>query len=163
MRTRYLLGASVALAMAFSWADAQAQWFPLPTGPGSIYFGVGKNICIPLILKGIGTGEDAAIACEHGVDVVYVSNHGGRQLDHGRGSMDVLPEVMNAVRGRARVPLHRPAREGLPVRVHEAEDRLGAGHVDPVRVGHEYAYRHQYRAALRPASEVRRLAVRGVS
>ena len=40
MRTRYLLGASVALAMAFSWADAQAQWFPLPTGPGSIYFGV---------------------------------------------------------------------------------------------------------------------------
>ncbi len=40
MRTRYLLSASVALAMAFSWADAQAQWFPLPTGPGSIYFGV---------------------------------------------------------------------------------------------------------------------------
>ena len=40
MRTRYLLGAGVALAMAFSWADAQAQWFPLPTGPGTIYFGV---------------------------------------------------------------------------------------------------------------------------
>ncbi len=40
MRTRYLLGASVALAMAFSWADAQAQWFALPSGPGSIYFGV---------------------------------------------------------------------------------------------------------------------------
>jgi OmpA-OmpF porin, OOP family len=40
MRTRYLLGAGVALAMAFSWADAQAQWFPLPTGPGAIYFGV---------------------------------------------------------------------------------------------------------------------------
>lgn len=33
---------------------------------------------MPLILKGIGTGEDAAIACEHGVEVVYVSNHGGR-------------------------------------------------------------------------------------
>ena len=40
MRTRYLLGAGIALAMAFSWADAQAQWFPLPTGPGTIYFGV---------------------------------------------------------------------------------------------------------------------------
>ena len=40
MRTRYLLGAGVALAMAFSWADAQAQWFPLPSGPGTIYFGV---------------------------------------------------------------------------------------------------------------------------
>jgi isopentenyl diphosphate isomerase/L-lactate dehydrogenase-like FMN-dependent dehydrogenase len=57
---------------------------------------------IPLILKGIGTSEDAAIACEHGVDVVYVSNHGGRQLNHGRGSMDVLPEVMTrCAAGRA--------------------------------------------------------------
>src|SRR5436309_15829742 len=40
MRTRYLLGAGVALAMALSWADARAQLFPLPTGPGTIYFGV---------------------------------------------------------------------------------------------------------------------------
>jgi isopentenyl diphosphate isomerase/L-lactate dehydrogenase-like FMN-dependent dehydrogenase len=58
---------------------------------------------IPLILKGIATAEDAALACEHGVDVVYVSNHGGRQLDQGRGSLDVLPEVVAAVGGRARV------------------------------------------------------------
>ncbi len=56
---------------------------------------------IPLILKGIATGEDAAIACDHGVDAVYVSNHGGRQLDHGRGSIEVLPEVVKAVAGRA--------------------------------------------------------------
>ena len=47
--------------------------------------------------------KDTALACEHGVDVVYVSNHGGRQLDHGRGSTDVLPEVVQAVAGRARV------------------------------------------------------------
>ncbi len=58
---------------------------------------------IPLILKGIATGEDAALAREHGVDVVYVSNHGGRQLDHGRGSIDVLPEVVAAVEGHAAV------------------------------------------------------------
>jgi glycolate oxidase len=56
---------------------------------------------IPLILKGIATAEDAAIACEHGVDGVYVSNHGGRQLDHGRGSIEVLPEVVAVVEGRA--------------------------------------------------------------
>ena len=56
---------------------------------------------IPLILKGIATGEDAAIACDHGVDGVYVSNHGGRQLDHGLGSLEVLPEVVRAVSGRA--------------------------------------------------------------
>src|SRR2546422_1999258 len=58
---------------------------------------------IPLILKGIATAEDAELACEHGVDVVYVSNHGGRQLDHGRGSADVLPEAARAVAGRARI------------------------------------------------------------
>src|SRR5215471_1316362 len=51
---------------------------------------------IPLILKGIATAEDAKIALEHGVDCVYVSNHGGRQLDQGVGSIDVLPEVAAA-------------------------------------------------------------------
>jgi len=56
---------------------------------------------VPLILKGIATAEDAVMACEHGVDVVYVSNHGGRQLDQGRGSLDVLPEIVKAVGGRA--------------------------------------------------------------
>lgn len=56
---------------------------------------------VPLILKGIATAEDAVMACEHGVEVVYVSNHGGRQLDHGRGSMEVLPEVVAAVAKRA--------------------------------------------------------------
>jgi isopentenyl diphosphate isomerase/L-lactate dehydrogenase-like FMN-dependent dehydrogenase len=58
---------------------------------------------IPLAIKGVATAEDARIAVEHGVDWVYVSNHGGRQLDHGRGSMDVLPEVVDAVAGRAKV------------------------------------------------------------
>jgi glycolate oxidase len=58
---------------------------------------------VPLILKGIATAEDADIACEHGVAGVYVSNHGGRQLDHGRGTLDFLPEVVAAVRGRAAV------------------------------------------------------------
>jgi glycolate oxidase len=58
---------------------------------------------LPLILKGIATAEDAEIAVRHGVEVVYVSNHGGRQLDHGRGSAAVLPEVVAAVSGRAEV------------------------------------------------------------
>jgi isopentenyl diphosphate isomerase/L-lactate dehydrogenase-like FMN-dependent dehydrogenase len=62
-----------------------------------------KNFDIPLILKGIATAEDAKIAIEHGVDCVYVSNHGGRQLDQGVGSIDVLPEVVEAVGGRAAV------------------------------------------------------------
>jgi glycolate oxidase len=62
-----------------------------------------RKFKIPLAIKGVATAEDARIAVEHGVDWVYVSNHGGRQLDHGRGSMDVLPEVVDAVAGRAKV------------------------------------------------------------
>lgn len=58
---------------------------------------------IPLIVKGIATAEDAIIAVDHGVDWIYVSNHGGRQLDHGRGAMHVLPEIVQAVKGRARI------------------------------------------------------------
>lgn len=58
---------------------------------------------IPLIIKGIATAEDARLAIEHGVDWIYVSNHGGRQLDHGRGAMQVLPEIVDAVKGRAKI------------------------------------------------------------
>ena len=55
---------------------------------------------MPLVVKGIQTAEDAELALEHGVDVIWVSNHGGRQLDHAIGSLDVLPEVVQAVHGR---------------------------------------------------------------
>jgi len=58
---------------------------------------------VPLILKGIATVEDAQLAVQHGVEVVYVSNHGGRQLDHGLGSAAVLPEIVQTIGGRAQV------------------------------------------------------------
>lgn len=57
----------------------------------------------PLIVKGVATAEDARLSVEHGADVVYVSNHGGRQLDHAQGTIEVLPEVVNAVNGRAEI------------------------------------------------------------
>jgi len=62
-----------------------------------------KHPDVPLIIKGVATAEDAELCVEHGVQVVYVSNHGGRQLDHGVGSTAVLPEVLKAVDGRAEV------------------------------------------------------------
>ena len=64
-----------------------------------------KKYELPLVLKGIATAEDARLAVEHGVDVIYVSNHGGRQLDHGLGAIDVLPEVVDAVSGRSLVAI----------------------------------------------------------
>src|SRR5438270_7002298 len=58
---------------------------------------------LPFMLKGVQTAEDAEIAVAHGVDYIWVSNHGGRQIDHGLGSLDTLPEIVQAVNGRARV------------------------------------------------------------
>ncbi len=62
-----------------------------------------ERIQLPLIVKGVATAEDAKLSVEHGADVVYVSNHGGRQLDHAQGTIEVLPEVVDAVAGRAEI------------------------------------------------------------
>ena len=62
-----------------------------------------KALDVPLMLKGIQTAEDAELALQHGVDVIYVSNHGGRQLDHCRGAVDVLPEIASTARGKAQI------------------------------------------------------------
>jgi isopentenyl diphosphate isomerase/L-lactate dehydrogenase-like FMN-dependent dehydrogenase len=58
---------------------------------------------LPLILKGISTPEDADIACGLGVEAIYVSNHGGRQLDHCLGAVETLPDIVAAVAGRSHV------------------------------------------------------------
>lgn len=58
---------------------------------------------LPIILKGVTTAADAKLALEHGVDIIYVSNHGGRAIDHGRGTIEALPEIANAVAGRAQI------------------------------------------------------------
>lgn len=102
---------------------------------------------IPLILKGIATAEDAALACEHGVDAVYVSNHGGRQLDHGRGTMDVLPEILEAIDGRARVIV-----DGGFCRGTDVVKAIAAG-ADAVGIGRLYCYA----LAAEGAAGVRRL------
>ena len=57
----------------------------------------------PTIIKGVATAADAKLAVEHGADAICVSNHGGRELDHGRGALDMLPEIVEAVAGRAEV------------------------------------------------------------
>ena len=63
-----------------------------------------KSYCnLPIIIKGIATAEDAVLAVEHGIEVVYVSNHGGRQLDYGLGGLKVLPEIVNAINGKSKI------------------------------------------------------------
>ena len=87
-----------------------------------------------LILKGIGTEEDATLACQEGIECVYVSNHGGRQLDHGQGAIDVLPEVVEAVAGRATVVV-----DGGFCRGTDVVKALALG-ADMVGIGRVYCY-----------------------
>lgn len=70
---------------------------------------------LPLVVKGVLTGEDAALACEHGADAVWVSNHGGRQLDRVAATADVLEECVQAVAGRAEVYVDGGIRRGTDV------------------------------------------------
>ena len=58
---------------------------------------------VPFGLKGIATAEDAQLALDHGVDIIYISNHGGRQLDFGRGTAEVLPEIVEVAGGKATI------------------------------------------------------------
>ena len=70
---------------------------------------------LPVLVKGILTREDARIAVDCGVDGVIVSNHGGRQLDGALASIDALPEVAEAVAGRAEVLMDGGVRRGTDV------------------------------------------------
>jgi 4-hydroxymandelate oxidase len=68
-----------------------------------------------LALKGILTAEDARLAVERGAEVIIVSNHGGRQLDGVPAAIEALPEVVQAVDGRAEVLLDSGVRRGTDV------------------------------------------------
>lgn len=70
---------------------------------------------VPLLAKGILTGEDARLCLEHGLDGVYVSNHGGRALDYSPSTLEVLPEIVDAVGGRAPVLFDSGVRRGADI------------------------------------------------
>ncbi len=72
---------------------------------------------LPLVLKGIMTGVDAALAVEHGAAAIWVSNHGGRQLDRLPATIDALAEVIDAVASRAEVYVDGGVRRGLDVAI----------------------------------------------
>lgn len=89
---------------------------------------------MPLVLKGIVTGEDAELCVEHGVQAVWVSNHGGRAEPSGRGTADSLPEVVEAVRGRVPVILDGGIRRGADI-----FKALASG-ADAVAIGRPYLW-----------------------
>jgi 4-hydroxymandelate oxidase len=85
---------------------------------------------LPIVVKGILRGDDAAACVESGAAAVVVSNHGGRQLDTAVASADALPEVVAAVLGRAEVYVDGGVRRGTDVVKALA---MGAGAVLVVR------------------------------
>jgi isopentenyl diphosphate isomerase/L-lactate dehydrogenase-like FMN-dependent dehydrogenase len=76
---------------------------------------VRKFIKVPVILKGIVTAEDARICVERGFDGIVVSNHGGRSMDYGPSTLEVLPEVVAAVNGKIPVMIDSGFRRGSDV------------------------------------------------
>jgi 4-hydroxymandelate oxidase len=89
---------------------------------------------LPLVVKGILTDEDAALAVDRGAAGIIVSNHGGRQLDRTPAAIEVLAEVVDSVAGRAEVYLDGGVRRGIDVLASMA---LGA---DGVFIGRPMAY-----------------------
>jgi isopentenyl diphosphate isomerase/L-lactate dehydrogenase-like FMN-dependent dehydrogenase len=89
---------------------------------------------MPISIKGITTAEDAELAIENGVNIIWVSTHGGRQLDHGRGTMDILPEVVETVHGRAHIIVDSGFCRGTDV------VKAMAYGADTVAIGRLYCY-----------------------
>jgi len=71
-----------------------------------------ERTSLPIYLKGLQDRRDAALAVEHGVDGIVVSNHGGRQVDGAVGSLDVLPGIVDEVAGRVPVLFDSGVRSG---------------------------------------------------
>lgn len=85
---------------AFTWKDL--EWLRALTA-------------LPVVPKGIMTREDASRAVELGADGILVSNHGGRLIDTTASTIEVLPEIVDAVSGRAEVYLDSGIRRGSDV------------------------------------------------
>jgi 4-hydroxymandelate oxidase len=70
---------------------------------------------LPVLVKGILRGDDAVLCLDHGAKGIFVSNHGGRQLDTAPGTISVLPEIVDAVAGRCPILLDSGVRRGTDV------------------------------------------------
>lgn len=89
---------------------------------------------LPILLKGIQDPRDAALALEHGVDGIVVSNHGGRQVDGAIGSLDALPSIVAEVDGRVPVLFDSGVRSGA-----DAFKALALG-AEAVLIGRPWVY-----------------------
>lgn len=93
-----------------------AMWLPHTPGLTWNYVGWLRGACrIPVILKGVLHPEDAELAVQNGASGIIVSNHGGRQLDGVIATIDALPDVVDAVKGRVPVLMDGGIRRGSDI------------------------------------------------
>ena len=87
--------------------------------------------------KGVGDVEDAARAAQEGVDAVYISNHGGRALDHGRGTIQILPDIVSEVKGKTKIIVDGGIQRGTDIIKAMAigADMVGIGRLQCVGLG----------------------------
>jgi isopentenyl diphosphate isomerase/L-lactate dehydrogenase-like FMN-dependent dehydrogenase len=123
--------ASVAAALGVEREVTIAETFGLmdPTLGWSDIADLASECSVPVLVKGVLTPEDAALAAEHGAAGVVVSNHGGRQLDRALATADALPEIVAALDDRIALIVDGGIRRGVDVAIALA---LGA---DAVMVG----------------------------
>jgi 4-hydroxymandelate oxidase len=112
---------AVTIEETFALMDPALSWTDLGD--------LASECSLPVLVKGVLTAEDATLAVEHGLAGIVVSNHGGRQLDRALATADALPEIVDAVEGRAAVLVDGGIRRGVDVAIALA---LGA---DAVLVG----------------------------
>ena len=74
-----------------------------------------KHLKVPMVIKGIVSVDDAKIALDHGADAIVVSNHGGRSMDYGPSTLEVLPAIVDAIGGRVPVLTDSGYRRGADV------------------------------------------------
>jgi len=98
---------AVTIEETFALMDPALSWRDLEE--------LASECSLPVLVKGLLTAEDAELAVAHGAAGVVVSNHGGRQLDRALASGDALPEVVDAVAGRATVLVDGGIRRGIDV------------------------------------------------
>lgn len=93
-----------------------AMWLPHTPGLTWNYIGWLRSAAkIPVILKGVLHPEDAELAVQNGASGIIVSNHGGRQLDGVIATIDALPDVVDAVKGRVPVLMDGGIRRGSDI------------------------------------------------